>query len=76
MTEFEYKTLSIDSKETEHSEKALSDKLKHYGKDGWELVTCFSYPCIGSPGYSLIGIAQKATLIFKRRLCPEKGASE
>ena len=76
MTEFEYKTLSIDSKETEHSEKALPDKLNHYGKDGWELVTCFSYPCIGSSGYSLIGIAQKATLIFKRRLCPEKRASE
>ncbi len=76
MTEFEYKTLSIDSKETEHYEKALSDKLNHYGKDGWELVTCFSYPCIGSSQYSLIGIAQKATLIFKRRLCPEKGANE
>lgn len=35
---FEYKTISIDSKETEHSEKALSDKLNHYGKEGWELV--------------------------------------
>ncbi len=70
MTEFEYKTLSIGIKETGHFEKALSDKLNHYGKDGWELVTCFAYPCIGSSQYSLIGIAQKATLIFK------KGASE
>lgn len=35
MTEFEYKTIVIDSKETEHSEKSLSDKLNHYGKDGW-----------------------------------------
>ncbi len=76
MTEFEYKTVSIDSKETEHSEKALSDKLDHYGKEGWELVTCFAYPCIGSSGYSIIGIAQKATLIFKRRLHPEKEARE
>ncbi len=76
MTEFEYKTISIDSKETDISEKSLSDKLNHYGKNGWELVTCFSYPCIGSSGYSLIGIAQKATFIFKRRLCLEKGASE
>ncbi len=75
MTESEYKTESIDSRETEHSE-ALSDKLNHYGKDGWELVTCFSYPCIGSSQYSLIGIAQKATLIFKRRLCPEKGVNK
>ena len=31
MTEFEYKTIVIDSKETEHSEKSLSDKLNHYG---------------------------------------------
>ena len=58
MTGFEYKTLSIDSKETEHSEKALSDKLNRYGKDGWELVTCFSYPCIGSSGYDLSPPAQ------------------
>ena len=42
MTEFEYKTIVIDSKETEHSEKSLSDKLNHYGKDGWELVTFFA----------------------------------
>ena len=76
MTEFEYKTISIDSKETEHSEKLLSDKLNHYGKDGWELVTCFSYPCIGNAQYFLIGIAQKATLIFKRRLHSEKAARE
>ncbi len=76
MTELEYKTLSIDSKETEYSEKALSDRLNHYGKDGWELVACYSYPCIGSSQYSLIGIAQKATLIFKRQLCSEKGTSE
>ena len=76
MTEFEYKTISIDSKETEHSEKSLSDKLNHYGKDGWELVTYFSYPCIGSTQYSLIGIAQKAALIFKRRLHSEKEARE
>ncbi len=34
MTEFEYKTIIIDSKETEHSEKSLSDKLNHYGKEG------------------------------------------
>ncbi len=40
MTEFEYKTIVIDSKETEHSEKSLSDKLNHYGKDAgnWLLV--------------------------------------
>ena len=74
MTEFEYQTIEIDSRKTEHSKQALSDKLNHYGKDGWELVTCFAYPCIGSSQYSLIGIAQKTTLIFKRRLCPGKRA--
>ena len=76
MTEFEYKTMSIDSKETEHSDKSLTEKLNNYGKDGWELVTCFAYPYIGSSQYSLIGIAQKATLIFKRRLIPEKEAHQ
>ena len=76
MTEFEYKTISIDSRETEHPETALSDKLNHYGKNGWELVTCFSCPHLGSSQYSLIGIAQKTTLIFKRQLCLEKEAKE
>ena len=76
MTEFEYKTISIDSKETYISEKSLSDQLNHYGKDGWELVTGFAYPCIGSSQYSLIGIAQRHTLIFKRRLRSEKEARE
>lgn len=76
MTKFEYKTIAIDSKETEHSEKSLSEKLNHYGKDGWELVTCFTYPYIGNSPYSLIGIAQKATLILKRRLYSEKEERE
>lgn len=44
MTQFEYKTISVDSKETEHSEKSLSDKLNRYGKDGWELVTLHRKP--------------------------------
>ncbi len=74
MIEFEYKTISVDSKETEHSEKTLSDKLNSYGKNGWELAACFTYPCIGSSQYSLIGIAQKVTLIFKRQLHPEMEA--
>ena len=49
MTEFEYKTISIDSKEIEHSEKALPDKLNHYGKEShspmdtyrrWRIAYC------------------------------------
>ena len=76
MTEFEYKTISIDSREADISEKSLSDRLNHYGKDGWELAACFVCPCIGSSGYSLIGITQKATLIFKRRLCARKETGE
>ena len=74
MIEFVYKTISVDSKETEHSEKTLSDKLNSYGKNGWELAACFAYPCIGSSQYSLIGIAQKVTLIFKRQIYPEMEA--
>lgn len=74
MTGFEYKTISIDSKGTEYFEKSLTEKLNHYGKDGWELAACFAYPCIGSSQYSFIGIAQKAALVLKRQLRPEKGA--
>lgn len=68
MAGFEYKTICIESKKIEHSDKPLMDKLNHYGREGWELVTSFTYPYIGSSQYSLIGIAQKITLIFKREL--------
>lgn len=55
---------------------AKSDKLNHYNKDGWELVTCFAYLCIDDRrcGYriryiyvqSLYGCAQSCILGFVR----------
>lgn len=76
MEKFEYKIMSVDSKETDKHDSLLADRLNQYGKDGWELATSIACPCIGSSQYSLIGLAQKTTLIFKRRLLSEKGAHE
>lgn len=76
MEEFEYKTMSVDSKETDKLDSLLADRLNQYGKDGWELAASFACPYIGSSQYSLIGLAQKTTFIFKRRLLSEKGAHE
>lgn len=73
MEKFEYKTMSVDSKETDKPDSLLTDRLNQYGKDGWELAASFACPCIGSSQYSLIGLAQKTSFIFKRRLLSEKG---
>ena len=76
MEKFEYKIMFVDSKETDKPDSLLTDRLNQYGKDGWELAASFACPCIGSSQYSLIGLAQKTTFIFKWRLLSEKGAHE
>ena len=76
MEKFEYKIMFVDSKETDKPDSLLADRLNQYGKDGWELAASFACPYIGSSQYSLIGLAQKTTFIFKRRLFSEKGAHE
>ncbi len=76
MEKFEYKIMSVDSKESDKPDSLLADRLNQYGKDGWELAASFACPYIGSSQYSLIGLAQKTTFIFKRRLFSEKGAHE
>ena len=57
MEKFEYKIMSVDSKETDKPDSLLADRLNQYGKDGWELAASFACPCIGSSQYSLIGLA-------------------
>ena len=68
MEKFEYKIMFVDSKESDKPDSLRTDRLNQYGKDGWELAASFACPCIGSSQYSLIGLAQKTTFIFKRRL--------
>jgi hypothetical protein len=68
MMQFEYKTVLINSKDVDDVSNSLTDKLNTYGKDGLELVSSLTQPCLGSSQYSLIGITQKFILIFKRRL--------
>jgi hypothetical protein len=67
MVQFEYKTILVNGKEMDDVSGSLTDNMNTYGKDGWELVSTFSQPCLGSSQYSLIGISQKYILIFKRQ---------
>ena len=66
--QFKYKTLLMSSKDVDDISVSLADKLNVYGKDGWELVSALTQPCLGSSQYSLIGITQKYILIFKQQL--------
>ena len=76
MLQFEYTTVLINSKEVDEISNNLTDKLNAYGKDGWELISSFTQPCLGSSQYSLIGITQKYILIFKRQIEHKKEAKE
>lgn len=62
---YEYMTIALSKHESDDS-GVLAAKLNGYGKNGWELVSVVSQPCLGSVPYSLIGISQKNTLILKR----------
>lgn len=68
MVQFEYKTVVINAKDVDDVSDNLTDELNVYGKDGWELVSSLTQPCLGSSKYSLIGITQKYIFIFKRQL--------
>lgn len=70
MVQYEYETILLNSRDVDEAGNSLTGKLNAYGKDGWELVSSLTQPCLGSSQYSLIGISQKYILIFKRR-CPE-----
>ncbi len=74
METFEYKTVTVDCKDMEHSQDPLTAQLNRWGKEGWELVSSIAHPYLGSSQYSLMGFAYRVTLIFKRLNQPEKAA--
>lgn len=66
METFEYKTVTVDCKDMEHSQDKLTAQLNRWGKEGWELVSSLTHPYLGSSQYSLVVLAHRVTLIFKR----------
>ena len=58
METFEYKTITVDCKDMEHSQDALTAQLNRWGKEGWELVSSLTYPYLGSSQYSLVEIGR------------------
>ncbi len=71
MDTFEYKTVTVDCKDMEQTQDTLTDQLNRRGKEGWELVSSFTRPYLGSSQYSLVGLTYRVTLIFKRQNQPE-----
>ena len=74
METFEYKTVTVDCKDVERSQDALIAQLNRWGKEGWELTSSFTLPYLGSSQYSLVGLAHRVTLIFKRLNQPREAA--
>lgn len=72
MAEFEYRTITIDCKAMECFQNTLTDELNHCGRDGWEVVSSFIQPRLGSSQYSFVGIVQKITIILKRQIVAER----
>ena len=66
METFEYKTVTVDCKDMEHSQDKLTAQLNRWGKEGWELVSSLTHPYWVSSQYSPVGLAHRVTLIFKR----------
>ena len=66
METFEYKTVTVDCKDMEHSQDKLTAQLNRWGKEGWELVSSLTHPYLGSSQYSLVGLTHRVTLILKR----------
>ena len=48
METFEYKTVTVDCKDMEHSQDKLTAQLNRWGKEGWELVSSLTHPYLGS----------------------------
>ncbi len=62
---FEYTVLDISEDEWNNSAK-LAQRLNKLGSEGWELATSVSQQGLGKTAYSLVGMVNKAVLIFKR----------
>ena len=56
METFEYKTVTVDCKDMEHSQDKLTAQLNRWGKEGWELVSSLTHPYLGSSQYSPVGL--------------------
>lgn len=44
METFEYKTVTVDCKDVERSQDALTAQLNRWGKEGWELTSSLTLP--------------------------------
>ena len=56
METFEYKTVTVDCKDVERSQDALTAQLNRWGKEGWELVSSLTHPYWVSSQYSPVGL--------------------
>lgn len=68
MAQYEYQTVVVNNGNLKEANSGLTSMLNSYGKYGWELVSSLTQPSLGSTQYSVLGISQKYTFIFKRQL--------
>lgn len=68
MIQYEYKTILLKGRDAADFNTSFTKKLNLLGRDGWELILSILQPCLGSSQYSLVGVTQKLTLIFKRQV--------
>ena len=68
MAQFEYVMVALSSKDMENIEHCFTDKLNNFGKEGWELVSVITKPCLGGSQYNLLGITQKNIFVLKREI--------
>lgn len=68
MIQYEYKTILLKGRDAADFNTDFTKKLNLLGREGWELILSVLQPCLGSYQYSLVGVTQKLTLIFKRQV--------
>ncbi|MGM9975190.1 MAG: DUF4177 domain-containing protein [Clostridiaceae bacterium] len=60
---WEYKTVSLDSFQSEAEGMSLSESLNNFGMEGWELVTLIK---ADTDTLGIAPLVDKDTLVFKR----------